>query len=171
MIKHKISATAILLGLLLINQSTAATTGVVPEPFQRFDATSRYTINYSQLNDVYKKLVINTGRSNREKAEPLHAATGTRMKPNVKRATVNEANRFYYEVFAGDKEAQQTLLDIQKGLEALPTEAPLEYFSRDEQLAYWLNLYNITLINEVVKVYPERKLKKLLTGKDSILTE
>lgn len=141
----------------------------VPEPFQRFSADSTYSIDYSELIKVYKTLVVNTGRSNREKAEPVQAKTGTRMKPNVKRYTVKEANRLYYEVFYGDEEAVQYLRDIQKNLEAIPSEAPLEYFSRDEQLAYWLNLYNVTLVNEIVKIYPERKLKKLLTGKKSIL--
>ncbi|MCJ7815949.1 MAG: DUF547 domain-containing protein, partial [Xanthomonadales bacterium] len=106
----------------------------------------------------------------REKADPLHAKTGTRMKANVKRSTVNEGHRFYYEIFGGDAETTQVMLDIQKNLEGLPAEAPLEYFSRDEQLAYWLNLYNVTLINQIIQVYPERKLKKLLTGKNSILS-
>jgi hypothetical protein len=47
----------------------------------------------------------------------------------------------------------------------------LEYFSRDEQLAYWLNLYNVTLLNEVVDIFPKRNLKKYLVGKKSILSK
>jgi hypothetical protein len=93
------------------------------------------------------------------------------MRANVKRSTINEGNRFYFELFQELEGSTELLQNIQKNLEGLPSEVPLEYFSRDEQLAYWLNLYNVTLINEVVKVYPERKLKKLLTGKKSILKE
>ena len=44
----------------------------------------------------------------------------------------------------------------------------LSYFSRDEQLAYWLNLYNVTVLNEIIAVYPKNNLKKLVTGKKSI---
>jgi hypothetical protein len=169
MMKRICLLTSIFCGLVATSSMVFAAESTVPEPFQRFNTDSRYSINYADLNTVFKRLVVNTGRSNREKAEPVQAKTGTRMKPNVKRYTVNEGNRFYYEVFTNDENATQYLLGIQENLEALPTEAPLEYFSRDEQLAYWLNLYNVTLINEVIKVYPERKLKKLLTGKKSIL--
>lgn len=158
-------------GLTVTGPVVFAAESSVPEPFRKYSPDSKFTIDYSELNNVLKRVVVDTGRSNREKAEPLRAKTGTRMKPNVKRYTVNEGNRFYYEIFSGDEEATQLMLDIQKTLEALPSEAPLEYFNRDEQLAYWLNLYNVTLINQVIKVYPERKLEKLLTGKKSVLKQ
>ncbi len=169
MIKHVFSVTLLTFGILLANTVVFAVDSEVPEPFQGFDATSKHRITYADLNKVLKMVVVDTGHSSREKAEPTRAKTGTRMKANVKRSTINEGNRVYYEIFRDDESARQVLQDLQKTLEGLPTEAPLTYFSRDEQLAYWLNLYNITLINEVAKVYPKRKLKKLLTGKKSIL--
>ena len=145
----------------------AASSGV-PEPFQGFDADSKYTIKYDDLTAVLRTVVVDVGRSTREKAAPTQAKTGTRMKVSVKRSTVNEANRFYFETFEDHEDARQYMLNIQKSLEQIPSEAPLKYFSRDEQLAYWLNLYNITVINELIKVYPKRNLKKVLTGKKSI---
>jgi hypothetical protein len=169
MFKNVFSATSIFIGLLLMNQVASAEDSAVPGPFQRFDASSGYTIRYVDLNAVLKKVVVDTGWSSREKADPTRYKTGTRTKANIKRSTINEGNRFYYEAFRDDDETLQLLRRIHKNLENLPTEAPLEYFSRDEQLAYWLNLYNVTIINEITKVYPERKLKKLLTGKKSIL--
>ena len=63
------------------------------------------------------------------------------------------------------------LVAIQKNLEQVPDEVPLEHFSRDEQLAYWLNLYNVTVLNEIIAVYPKRNLKKMLVGKKSILSK
>jgi hypothetical protein len=170
MIKHLFSVTLLAFGLWLTSSVAFAVDSEVPGPFQGFDATSKHRINYDDLNAVLKLVVVDTGRSSREKAEPTRAKTGTRTKANVKRATINEGNRVYYEIFNEEESAGQVLQDLQKNLERLPSEAPLIYFSRDEQLAYWLNLYNVTLINEVAKVYPERKLKKLLTGKKSILS-
>ena len=143
----------------------------VPEPFQRFDENSKFTINYDDLTNLLKSVVVDVGRSTREKAAPSHAATGTRMKASVKRSTLNEGNRFYYETFANNEEARKLLTDIQKSLEQVPTDAPLEYFTRDEQLAFWLNLYNVTVLNEIIKEYPQRNLKKLVTGKNSILSK
>jgi hypothetical protein len=165
------SGILLLCGVLVACGGAYAADSTVPEPFQRFDDSSGYTIRYADLNAVLKSVVVDTGWSNREKAAPTRAKTGTRMKANIKRSTINESNRFYYEAFRDDEETRQLLREIQKNLEGLPTEAPLEYFSRNQQLAYWLNLYNVTLINEIVKVYPERKLKKLLTGKNSILAK
>lgn len=170
MIKHKFSATFLVCALLLPGAVTFAADSQVPEPFRGFDPASNYRITYADLDSMLKIVVVDTGRSTREKAEPTQAKTGTRMKANVKRSTINEGNRVYYELFRDDENAAQVMLEIQKILENLPSEAPLAYFSRQEQLAYWLNLYNVTVINEIVKIYPQRKLKKYLSGKKSILS-
>ncbi|MFC1688035.1 DUF547 domain-containing protein [Pseudomonadota bacterium] len=171
MMKHIFSTLVMIAGLALIGSAVAATLTEVPAPFRGFDSTSTYQINYSQLNAMLKMAVVDTGRSTREVADPTRAATGTRMKANVQRSTTNEGNRFYFEMFNGDDEAEQVLRDIRDNLAALPSQAPLQFFNRNEQLAYWLNLYNFTLLNEVVKVYPKRKLNKLLKGKKSILDQ
>jgi len=159
---------ALFFGLLLLAQSALSLDTAVPEPFREYDADSKYTIKYDDLTALLKTVVVDTGRSNREIAAPRQARTGTHMKVSVKRSTVNEANRFYFETFVENEEGQQFLQGIQKSLEQVPDEAPLKYFSRDEQLAYWLNLYNVTVLNEIVKVYPQRNLKKLLVGRKSI---
>lgn len=164
-----LTRTLFFLGFLLLSQSASCLESTVPEPFRGYDADSKYTINYDDLTAVLKTVVVDTGRSNREIAAPRQASTGTHMKVSVKRSTVNEANRFYFETFEENEEGRQLLQGIQKSLEMVPDEAPLKYFSRDEQLAYWLNLYNVTVLNEIIKVYPQRNLKKMLTGKKSIL--
>jgi len=92
----------------------AAANSAVPEPFQGFDDASKYTINYDDLTNILKVAVVDVGRSTREKAAPTRAATGTRMKTNVKRSTINEGNRFYYETFAENEDGRKLLLAIQK---------------------------------------------------------
>jgi len=71
-------------------------------------------------------VVLNTGRSDRKKADPIRAQTGTRMKNKVNRATVNEGNRFYYEVFENSPDNQQTLHKIRTRLDSIPSVVPLE---------------------------------------------
>jgi len=93
------------------------------------------------------------------------------MKISVNRATINEGNRFYFEVFDDNPQNQQTINKIRSRLENIPAAVPLEKFSRDEQLAYWVNLYNIALIEEIVKIYPKPELEDLLVGKDSVLSQ
>jgi hypothetical protein len=159
--------------LLALSARAEPPLATVPEPFSGFDPASIYTIKYDDVDAFLRAAVIDTGRSNREKAEPDQAKTGTRMKVKVKRSTINEGNRFVYEAFEGDDNApnREMLKAMRQSLEQIPTAAPLKLFSRDEQLAYWLNLYNITLLDEIVAIYPKRNLKKVVTGKNSILAQ
>lgn len=142
----------------------------MPEPFRGFDANSKLTIDYRDLDSLLDTVVLYTGRSDRKKASSTQAATGTRMKVKVNRSTVNEGNRFYFEVFENSPENQQTVRKIRNRLESIPGAVALEKFSRDEQLAYWLNLYNITLLDEIISVYPVPELEDLLVGEDSMLS-
>lgn len=170
--KKRILLVSILIcGLAAFNALANSLDSIVPDPFQRFDADSKLTIDYRDLDSLLDTVVLNTGRSDRKKADPVRAQTGTRMKNKVNRATVNEGNRFYYEVFENNPQNQQTLHKIRTRLENIPSVVALEKFNRDEQLAYWLNLYNVTVLNEIIKEYPQRSLKKLAVGKKSIFSK
>lgn len=147
------------------------TSADVPEPFWDFDPTSNYTIDYGDVDTVLSTMVLDVGRSDREKLPPLRASTGTRLQTKIRRTTANEGNRFYFEEFADNEEYQQVLSTVRQNLEAIPDQIPLEKFTREEQLAYWLNLYNITLLEQLVQLYPERNLEKELAGRNSILTQ
>jgi hypothetical protein len=165
-----------LLLILAIGVSMTAVTVMaapadVPEPFRGYTADSESYIKYEDLNELLKALVVDTGWSSREVAAPVEAPTGTRMKPKVQSKTVNEGNRFFFEAFEDDDEAKQALARLRDNLALVPSQVPLDRFSRDEQLAYWLNLYTVTMLNEVVKVYPKRSLKKLLVGRKSVKDE
>ncbi|MDH5454666.1 MAG: DUF547 domain-containing protein [Gammaproteobacteria bacterium] len=166
-----IAIVAVCCGLLGAPNTAHAADGVVPEPFRGFDPDSRKRITYENLDTLLGAVVADMGRSTREKAAPDHARTGTRMKTKVNPATVNEGNRFYFETFVDNEAAQATLRSIQEVLEQLPAQVPLASLNRDEQLAYWLNLYNVTVLNEIVAIYPRQDLKRILEGKKSILAK
>lgn len=143
----------------------------VPGVFQGHDENSKFVIDYTDLDSMLDRLVLVTGRSTREKASATLARTGTRMKIKVNRATINEGNRFYYEIFKDNDQNLQTLVNIRQRLESIPASVSLDKFSRDEQLAYWINLYNVTILAEVAKEYPIADLNKMLNGRRSILSE
>jgi len=169
--KEKFSKIALLLGLCMVSHMVTAANSAVPEQFQRFDPDSTFVIKYGDVDAILKTMVVDVGRSSREKAEATTAKTGTRMKNKVKRETAEEGNRFHFEAFDDNEKYQEALHNVRLALEAIPSQVPLEAFNRNEQLAYWLNLYNITLLDELVKIYPEKDLKKELTGKKSILDQ
>jgi len=143
----------------------------IPDPFWDFDPDSNFTINYADVDAILGAMVVDTGRSTREKLPPQRASTGTRLQTKVKRTTANEANRFYFEEFSENEEYTEMLEELLASLESIPDEIPLDQFNRDEQLAYWLNLYNIAILTKLVDIYPERNLKQELLGNRSILEE
>ena len=163
------SAALLSCGLSMILGVAIAAQPAVPEPFRGYDDSSRYKINYDNLTAALEVVVADVGRSDRQKAPRTTATTGTRMKVKINRSTINEGNRFYFETFVDNELSKQQLNSIKEGIENAPSQVPLEKLSRDEQLAYWLNLYNVTLLNEIVKIYPQSDLEKLLYGKNSIL--
>jgi len=170
MTRHLGAAMLTICGCLVLHDTVNGAEPTVPEPFRGFDDTSTYKINYDDLTELLRIVVVDTGRSDRQAAEPAADITGTRMKARVKK-TDNEGNRFYFETFKDSEKGQDFLLDIQASLQQLPTEVPLENISRDEQLAYWLNLYNVTVLNEIIAVYPKRNLKGLFRGKKSVFAK
>ena len=147
-----------------------ASEAIVPEPFALSDETSTRKVNYDGLSDLLRTVVVEVAESDRDYAEPMSDITGTRMKARVNRATGNEGNRFLYEAFQDNDAARQFLKELKANLEQLPSRTPLESFSRNEQLAYWLNLYNVAVLNEVISIYPRKNLKKLSKGKHSMFS-
>jgi hypothetical protein len=101
------------------------------------------------------------GNSTRKKAKKSKASIGTRLKNRVKPLTDLEGNRFFYDTFDTPKKVA-LISNVRKSLEQLPTNSPLHFFSKDEQLAYWLNLYNISLIEQLVHIYPKKNLQSLI---------
>jgi hypothetical protein len=149
----------------LFSSPVSASTEPPPEVFQGYDPVSSMTIDYKDLDSLLQTVVLDTGPSTRELASIPKNSTGTRMRAKVNRATINEGNRFYFETFNENKDNQQIIQNIKSRLENFPAAVPLERFSRDEQLAYWINLYNITILNEIVNIYPRNNLKGLRIGR------
>ncbi|HKJ16540.1 MAG TPA: DUF547 domain-containing protein [Xanthomonadales bacterium] len=145
----------------------------VPEPFQGHDPDSVFTISYSDFDAILRTMVVDVGRSTRKVARTTQPKTGTRMKAKTSsgRATSSEGNRFYFEEFEENDEFQEALRLVRDSIEGIPEQMALENFSRNEQLAYWLNLYNVTVLDELVQMYPEKNLKKELVGRKSILDQ
>ncbi|MEG3758914.1 DUF547 domain-containing protein [Pseudoalteromonas carrageenovora] len=136
--------------------------------FSGYSPKSKLTINFEPVNILLESNVLDMGPSRRINADLDIPPIGTKLRNVFPRATHNESNRFTYELIKSPK--QKSLVnDVKKYLESLPDKKSLNLYSRQEQLAYWLNLYNITLINEIVKRYPIVSLEKILTGPDSLL--
>lgn len=169
-IKILIKSTSVLVVLFSLTNSAYANEKDVPEPFRGDNPSSSYTILYDDIDTLLRGTVLATGMSDRAKAKESSAEIGSRIKTNVNTLTALEGNRFFFEAFE-TAEDRAILTNMRKNLEELPTTAPLKHFHKSEQLAYWLNLYNITLLDELVKIYPVRDLEDHLEGKKSLLNK
>jgi len=169
----KVSTTAFLsvsLTLLTLSFTSWAQTAL-PESFFGETTDATFTINYDDLDAILNASVLPAGLPSRKKAAVTSATVGTRMKNNSNPLTAASGNRFAYEEFKNNDQMKQIVSRIRRSLEAVPTEVQLSDFTKREQLAYWLNLYNITVIDEIIKIYPKKNLEDFITDEDDGLLQ
>lgn len=143
----------------------------IPAPFRGEDAQSKLTLTYDDISQVLGRYVVDLGISDRSKASEGHSNLNTRLKERVKRKTALEANRFYFEAFKEKNAEKDIFTKIRKSLETIPNEISLAELTKNEQLAYWLNLYNIGILEQLVAIYPTKRLEPVLFGDEAILAK
>jgi len=147
----------------------SANANIIPEPFRGQDNDSIISINYEDYNQILNICVLDMGLSKRAKAPRIIPAIGSRIKAKRKSIyTALEGNRFLFKNFKHGKN-KLILTTIRKSLEKVPDEVLMSQLTSDEQLAYWLNLYNISLIEQLVAIYPKKNLGKTLYSKTGIM--
>ena len=157
-----------LVGLLLISGSYTAVassqqTGLPTE----YSLSSDYRIRYDDWDLLLSSVVLDTGRSDKmASGRNSLRTTGTRIRHGNYSKTANEGNRVLFDEFKQPE--KDSLLAIRKDLEAVPDFVPLEQFSKNEQLAYWLNLHNVAVMLEVANEYPIKKVKSLHKGRKQV---
>jgi len=120
--------------------------------FSEHNNDSRVRIEYGPLDDLLEMTVWDTGRSDREYASPPDSRLGTRVSQGNRNPTRLEGNRvFFHEVKPNNI---RSITEYRLILEAIPQQLAIARFSRSEQLAYWLNLHNIAVYEQLAKSYP-----------------
>lgn len=132
---------------------------------------SPYQISYDDLNYMLNASVMLSGPPTRQKAKATSSTVGTRLKNKTNLSTVNASNRIYFEEFKKNPAMVDAVHKIRLSLEAVPSEIPMSALSQDEQLAYWLNLYNVVVIDEINKVYPLKNLQDFVTDRGGLLEQ
>jgi len=154
-------ASQFLFSLIVITGSTFpifATIDATPEPFRGQDNDSTIKINYADYTELLKFSVLEMGRSNRAKAPKSTARIGSRIRSKRHAYTAMEGNRFLFKNFQNN-ENKQFVTAIRKSLQLVPNEVPMSLLNAREQLAYWLNLYNISLIEQLIDIYPKKNIE------------
>lgn len=139
-----------------------ASTGEAPAPaasdqqkFARFVprvTDSEHQIDYANWGKVLEKIVVGLGPSLREGAPRPENFTSTRiMRGHTSRLRL-EGSRVAYDLFSEDFAA--ALTEYRKELEQVGTGLDIATLSRNEQLAFWLNLHNVAIIEQIATAYP-----------------
>ncbi len=145
---------------------------VDPEMFSRFDAASKTKIDHQILTDVLQESVFPMSPATKRLGWKNKQRRGTGSNLSI---TVNsspsrfEGNRLMIHAFSDAH--TEFFKTYQEGLERLSEQRPLFSFNQDEQLAYWLNLYNVIVMNKIIAEYPISNTKKFRKDHNSFWQE
>lgn len=115
-------------------------------------------VDYEAFSLILNSIVFDVGHSNREPAGPQLRVTGSRLSPETNSPYRYEGNRVALHLFE-DIHAQ-SIAEYRAELEALPSQIALSDLPRNEQLAYWLNLHNVVMIDLLQERYPLRRIDR-----------
>ncbi len=117
------------------------------------------TIDYTAWSTILEGIVFDVGHSDRQAPSARRASTtGTLINPASPSRYRNEGNRVLLHLVEDNHAA--AISAYRAELEALPQQVSLSELNSNEQLAYWLNLHNAVLIDELVKQYPVRNIDR-----------
>lgn len=142
----------------------------LPEAWQGEASNNDITVNYADLDYVLESAVLMSGPPSRKKSNASTSTINTRLKNNYNLLTMNAGNKVIFEEFKKKPQMAAVISNIRRSLEAVPAEIPLNSLSKKEQIAFWLNLYNVVVLDEINKVYPKKDLEEFVTGQDGLLT-
>ncbi|MFU7529482.1 DUF547 domain-containing protein [Qipengyuania sp. ASV99] len=119
-------------------------------------------IDYSIWDEAMKNLVVSMGPSLRETAGRPDPSFGTRRQyGHVSRYRL-EGTRLMFSFLDSDVIASFT--EYRQDLERTADIVDIQALSRNEQLAYWINLHNVALIEQIANAWPVRQPREIMVG-------
>lgn len=149
----KLIAKSVMLSTLLSAPCFAESNNTTNSLNSKNQATANFAVDYSQYNTILEASVLELARSDRSYISYDENEQGPNLGSN--RATDAEANRFYYEQFLDHPELTKSIAAIKSNLLSYLQNNQLSKLSNEEQTAFWLNLHNVTVINELAQRYPK----------------
>lgn len=117
-------------------------------------------IDYSIWDEAMKNIVISMGPSLREGAPRPDPSFGTRRQyGHVSRYRL-EGTRVMFSFLDADVIASFT--EYRKDLENTANIVDIQSLSRNEQLAFWINLHNVAMVEQISNAWPIRQPRQLM---------
>ncbi|MEO0463329.1 MAG: DUF547 domain-containing protein [Pseudomonadota bacterium] len=112
-------------------------------------------IDYSVWDEAMRNLVISMGPSLRETAGSASPGFGSRRIYGHTSRFRLEGTRIMFSFL--DAEVIATFGEYRRDLEATADAVDIQALSRNEQLAYWINLHNVAVIEQIANNWPVRQ--------------
>ena len=130
--------------------------------FDKFAPTAegtRTTLDWSYWDRALNWFVLNMGPSLRRSASRPIAYAGTRLTWGHDSRYRLEGNRVAYSAL--DDAQIGALTQYREDLQRIGSEINIASLPRNEQLAFWLNLHNVAVIEQIALAYPVMKAEKV----------
>ena len=163
MIKARHSGIVLVLFSLLIAGPDVLATPVQSSP-QEFAQNSVYQAYRALL----QKAVLPAGPAERTFNHADVSDINSRIKENT-RPSSYDGSRFLYEAFVKYPELKAELAALREAMAQLGSQNGFNNLPTDEQLAYWLNLHNLLVIEQIASLYPVKILQDLYCGPAAII--
>lgn len=138
--------------LLATTSASALTPAGELARFTQYDDSSNLHVDYGIWSDLLHDIVLNVPVMDREPERLRSINTGTRISTANESRYRFEANRVAYHLMSD--EYQDAITTYREELESLPDQIDFSRLSSNEQLAYWLNLHNVAVIEQIMLNYP-----------------
>jgi hypothetical protein len=123
--------------------------------FTPSDTPNKDKIDYSIWDEAMKNLVISMGPSLRQTAGTPQPSFGTRRIYGHRSRFRLEGSRIMFSFLDNDIRASFT--EYRQDLERTADIVDIQALSRNEQLAFWINLHNVAMIEQIANAWPVRQ--------------
>lgn len=149
-----------------VSAQDAAATAAGIEQFVPKPSSSQTSLDYAVWDDALRYMVFRMGRSSREAAPSVEVGlTGRRVWGHTSRYRL-EGNRVIFSFL--EKEIIDSLTAYRQDLEAIADQVEIATLPRNEQLAFWINLHNAAVIEQLGQQYPVRSPSLPKFGPDKV---
>lgn len=147
------AGSALALAATAMPAAAQQTGGIAPiAQFTPRDSASQTKLDFTPWDEALRWFVLRMGQSLRESASQPEPAAGSRIVYGHESRYRLEGNRVAFNYMTD--EVRTALSDYRKDLEELPSRVDLTSLPRNEQLAFWLNLHNVAIIDQIAQAYP-----------------
>ena len=126
--------------------------------FAQFEPSSdriEHQIDYTAWDEAMRYIVFPMGRSLRQTPGSPAAGLGTRRVWGHDSRYRLEGNRVMFSFF--DDDLKNSVRQYRQELEGVPSQVEFNRIPRNEQLAFWINLHNAALIDQIAHNWPVRQ--------------